>query len=95
MLHEYHAHRQKIADQFQIVANQQIINNSWRDPPCIIFDFRNGVVKISLHPFRAVCPSVNDNVTRRVINAGYHLLVMRFVDGKGDHMLVYPALSAS
>ncbi|KAJ7813610.1 hypothetical protein B0H14DRAFT_2604749 [Mycena olivaceomarginata] len=53
MLHEYKAHQQKITDQYQIVANKQMISNSG------------------------------------VVNAQYRLLVMRFVDGKEDHTLVY------
>jgi hypothetical protein len=30
-----------------------------------------------------------------VVNAQYHLLVMRFVDGKEGRTLVYPVLSTS
>ncbi|KAJ7884626.1 hypothetical protein B0H14DRAFT_2564334 [Mycena olivaceomarginata] len=93
MLHEYKAHQQKITDQYQVVVNNQMIGNSWRDAPCITFDFRNGVDKIEIQPFRAVCPGLEDDATRRVVNAQYHLLVMRFVDGKEGRTLVYPVLT--
>ncbi|KAJ7802046.1 hypothetical protein B0H14DRAFT_3488864 [Mycena olivaceomarginata] len=79
----------------KIVANKQMIGNSGQDVPCIAFDFWNGVVKIQILPLRTVCPGLDTDATRRVVNAQYHLLIMRFVDGKEDHALVYPVLSAS
>ncbi|KAJ7866418.1 hypothetical protein B0H14DRAFT_2573420 [Mycena olivaceomarginata] len=72
----------------KVVANNQMIGNSWRDAPCITFDFRNGVVKIEIQPFRAVCPGLEDDATRRVVNAQYHLLVMRLIDGKEGRTLL-------